>query len=148
MVDPSKEGKLCLLSYFWNLETRGVKEHDIYAVTVETPRPEQGWRTHLLSYLSNFKTDGARRSSCKQLLRKPRNPSRQGKPIYLVTFENWQPKRARNTSRTQLLRKSRKAQYIYAVIVETPRSGQERHTHFRISRGNLAMWAGKAHSFT
>jgi hypothetical protein len=37
---------------------------------------------------------------------------------------------------------------MYAVTAETPPSGQARHTHFRSYRGNLTMWAGKAHPFT
>jgi hypothetical protein len=111
--------------------TRGVKEHFIYAVTVETPRPQQGRHTHLFSHLCKFATHGAWHSSCKQLLWKPRNPGRQGKPIYLVTFENSPPVGARNTSCTQLLRKphdpSRKGTSIYLVTFEISRPVAARH---------------------
>jgi len=37
---------------------------------------------------------------------------------------------------------------MYVVTVETPRPGQARHIHLRCYRGNLAMRAGMAHSFT
>jgi hypothetical protein len=89
----TREGKThtYLLSYIWNLVTRGGKERFMYAVNVEAPRHEQGRHTHLHSYLWNLETRGAWHSSCTQLLWKPHNPSREDTPIYLVTFEPRDP---------------------------------------------------------
>jgi hypothetical protein len=60
----------------------------MYAVTAETPRPEQERHTHLVSYISNLATSEARHNSCTQLLWNHRDPGRQGTAVSAVTAEN------------------------------------------------------------
>jgi hypothetical protein len=45
----ARNTRLCI--YCGILATRGGTAHFIYAVTVQTPRPEQGRHTQLLSYV-------------------------------------------------------------------------------------------------
>jgi hypothetical protein len=52
---PQQGRHIHLLSYNWNLATRGGKEHFMYAVTVETPRSGQERHAHLSSYRGNLK---------------------------------------------------------------------------------------------
>jgi hypothetical protein len=120
--------------YIWNLPTRGVKEHFMYAVTVETLRPEQGRRTHLLSYHWNVMIHGARQVHVRSYCRSPTIWA--GRHTHLLSHL-W-----------KLATRVGKEHFMYTVTAETPRSGQARHMHFCISCGNLAIWAGKAHSFT
>jgi hypothetical protein len=140
---------------------------------METPRPEQGRRIHLLSNFETSRSVGERHSSCKQLLWKPRDPGWQGAPIYLPlkTRDRWGKTTLHvrgycgNQATVQkrhihlvnhiwnLASRGAKAQFTYAVTVETrdpgrqgtrisvvtaesSRCGQARHTHLRNYRGN------------
>jgi hypothetical protein len=78
----------------------------MYAVTVGTPRPEHGRRTHLVIFETS-RPVGARHKSFTQLVWKTRDPGGHVTPIYIFTFGNSRPIRARNTSCTQLLQKPR-----------------------------------------
>jgi hypothetical protein len=68
---PEQERHIHLLSYIWNLATRGGKAQFMRAVTVETPQSGQARHTHF------------------QLPRKPRDVGRQGTLIYVITMETW-----------------------------------------------------------
>jgi hypothetical protein len=51
MLVPSDPGSIGIHIYSGIPATRGGKAHFMYAVTVETTRPEQGRHTHLRSYI-------------------------------------------------------------------------------------------------
>jgi hypothetical protein len=51
MLVPGDPGSIGIRIYREIPATRGGKAHFMYAVTVETPRPEQGRHIQLLSYI-------------------------------------------------------------------------------------------------
>jgi hypothetical protein len=56
MLVPGDPGSIGIHIYVCTVEY----QHFIYAVTVETPRPEQGRHAHLLSYICNLATRGGK----------------------------------------------------------------------------------------
>jgi hypothetical protein len=63
MLVPDDPGRLGAPSYVFTVKIPaacGAKAHFIYAVTVETPRPEQERPTRLLSYIWNLATPGGK----------------------------------------------------------------------------------------
>jgi hypothetical protein len=102
----------------------GGKAHFTYAVTVETPWPEQGRHTPLLSYIWNLATCGGKAHF-----------------MYAVTVETPGPEEARRTHLLSyiwnLATRGGKEHFMYAVTVETPWFGQARRTHLSIYHGNL-----------
>jgi hypothetical protein len=119
----------------WNSATRGGKAHFMYAVTVENPRPEQGRHTHLHSNIWKLVTRWGK-EHCTYAITQETPPPQLGRHTHLlINLWNFATRVARHNSCKQLLWKPRDP-------------CGEKHMHFHSYRGNFAMWAGKAHTFT